>query len=63
MINFNEEKIGKSNNKTFKQQNISHLAGDKINRDTNDVVLVNDFEEYLKKDTQKIIFQIMKLNQ
>ena len=25
------------------------MAGDKINRDTNDVVLVNDFEEYLKK--------------
>ena len=49
MINFNEEKLEKAIIKLFKQQNISHLAGDKINRDTNDVVLVNDFEEYLKK--------------
>ena len=49
MINFNEEKLEKAIIKLFKKQNISHLAGDKINRDTNDVVLVNDFEEYLKK--------------
>ena len=53
MTNFTEEKLEEAIISLFKNQKILHQEGDKIFRDTGDVILFNDLSNYLKSRYKK----------